>query len=186
MMLPNRTRVRRTGDAVNRNTFAEDRPHHLTPEESAELEHWREVDPARAAALAGHQLPTFPERLADAVAGMVGSWLFLAIQSIVFAAWIATNVIGWVAEWDPYPFILLNLLLSFQAAYFSPIIMMSQNRQARIDRRHAMSDSEINLQAALEIKSLHEKVDGLIDAIGQLRKEIGSSTTISHPPAISR
>jgi uncharacterized membrane protein len=77
-----------------------------------------------------------------------------------------------MAEWDPCPFILLNLVLSLQAAYTAPIIMMSQNRQASIDRRRAMMDSEINLQAALEIKSLHQKVDGLLAAVDQLRENL--------------
>jgi uncharacterized membrane protein len=95
----------------------------------------------------------------------------LAIQTIVFSAWIIANIVGWTAVWDPYPFILLNLVLSVQAAYTAPIIMMSQNRQADIDRRRAISDSEINLQAALEIKSLHEKVDTLMLEVEQLRKE---------------
>jgi uncharacterized membrane protein len=152
--------------------YAEDRLHHLTAEESAELEHLREVAPARVAAHADHKPLTFPERVADAVATTLGSWRFLLVQSVVFAGWISANVIGWVAAWDPYPFILLNLLLSFQAAYTAPIIMMSQNRQASIDRRRALNDSEINLQAALEIKSLHEKVDDLTTTIGQLREEL--------------
>jgi uncharacterized membrane protein len=149
--------------------------HHLTIEENAELEHLREVSPARVAAQADLQPPTFRERVADALAAQIGSWRFLVIQTIVLAGWITANVIGWMAEWDPYPFILLNLILSFQAAYTAPIIMMSQNRQAGIDRRRAIIDSEINLQAALEIKSLHEKVDRLIDAISELHEEISSS-----------
>ena len=61
--------------------------------------------------------------------------------------------------WDPYPFILLNLLLSFQAAYTAPAIMMSQNRQSELDRRHAQNDYEINVKAELEIELLHEKID---------------------------
>jgi uncharacterized membrane protein len=71
------------------------------------------------------------------------------------------NVVGWLGAWDPYPFILLNLVLSFQAAYTAPIIMMSQNRQAELDRHRALSDYEINLQAALEIKSLQKKLDAI-------------------------
>ena len=109
--------------------YVKDLLHHLTAEETAELEHLREVAPAQVAAHADHEPPTFPERIADAVAGALGSWRFLLVQSIVFAGWITANVIGWIAAWDPYPFILLNLLLSFQAAYTAPIIMMSQNRQ---------------------------------------------------------
>ena len=68
---------------------------------------------------------------------------------------------GYIAHWDPYPFILLNLVLSFQAAYAAPIIMMSQNRQAEIDRRHAEHDYRINVKAELEIEFLHGKIDAL-------------------------
>jgi uncharacterized membrane protein len=59
----------------------------------------------------------------------MGSWRFIIIQSLLLAGWIGLNVMGWLAHWDPYPFILLNLVLSFEAAYAAPIIMMSQNRQ---------------------------------------------------------
>jgi uncharacterized membrane protein len=152
--------------------LTEDDLHHLTAEETAELEHLREVAPARVAAHTDQQPSAFRERIADALAAEIGSWRFLVIQTVLLAGWIVANVIGWMAEWDPYPFILLNLVLSLQAAYTAPIIMMSQNRQASVDRRRAMTDSEINLQAALEIKSLHEKMGGLLAIIGELREEL--------------
>jgi len=103
--------------------------------------------------------PTRGQRLADAVARTIGSWRFIAIQSSAIALWIGGNI--WVghSSWDPYPFILLNLLLSFQAAYTAPAIMMSQNRQSELDRRHAESDYEINIKAELEIELLHDKID---------------------------
>jgi uncharacterized membrane protein len=72
----------------------------------------REVSPARVAAQADLR-PPFRERVADALTAQIGSWRFLIIQTIVLAGWITANVIGWMAEWDPYPFILLNLVLSF-------------------------------------------------------------------------
>lgn len=99
--------------------------------------------------------------MADLVAATVGSWRFILLQSGAIVVWITGNV--WVGQgaWDPYPFILLNLLLSFQAAYTAPAIMMSQNRQSEQDRRHAESDYEINVKAELEIELLHEKVDML-------------------------
>jgi uncharacterized membrane protein len=75
------------------------------------------------------------ERAADAVATSMGSWRFIIIQSIVVAVWIAVNVVAIIQRFDPYPFILLNLLFSTQAAYAAPIIMMSQNRQAQKDRQ---------------------------------------------------
>lgn len=102
------------------------------------------------------------ERIAGHVAETVGSWRFIVIQSFLLCLWIAANVLGWVAKpWDPYPFILLNLALSFQAAYTAPIIMMAQNRQADIDRRRATQDYDVNLKAELEIELLHQKIDML-------------------------
>jgi len=71
------------------------------------------------------------------------------------------NVIGFIEHWDPYPFILLNLVLSFQSAYAAPIIMMSQNRQSEIDRRRAEHDYRINVKAELEIELLHAKIDAM-------------------------
>ena len=99
--------------------------------------------------------------LADWVAQTVGSWRFIVLQSIVLAVWIILNVLAFVQHWDPYPFILLNLILSFQAAYAAPIIMMSQNRQSEIDRRNAQNDYRINVKAELEIELLHNKIDAL-------------------------
>ncbi|PUE36044.1 DUF1003 domain-containing protein [Limnohabitans sp. Jir72] len=103
--------------------------------------------------------PTRGQWLADIVAATVGSWRFIIIQSTAIVVWIVGNVLSGTAAWDPYPFILLNLLLSFQAAYTAPAIMMSQNRQSEMDRRHAQNDYEINVKAELEIELLHEKID---------------------------
>jgi uncharacterized membrane protein len=99
------------------------------------------------------------QRLADQVAKTIGSWRFILIQSSAIAIWITGNVLVGENAWDPYPFILLNLLLSFQAAYTAPAIMMSQNRQSELDRKHAQTDYEINVKAELEIELLHEKID---------------------------
>jgi uncharacterized membrane protein len=101
---------------------------------------------------------SFAQRAADSVAALVGSWRFILAQTLVLALWIALNAAN-AAPWDPYPFILLNLVLSFQAAYAAPIIMMSQNRQAEIDRRRAIEDFDINRKAELEIETLHQKID---------------------------
>jgi uncharacterized membrane protein len=97
--------------------------------------------------------------LADKVAATVGSWRFIMVQSTAIVFWITGNVLTDSKSWDPYPFILLNLLLSFQAAYTAPAIMMSQNRQSEMDRRHAQTDYEINVKAELEIELLHQKID---------------------------
>ena len=103
--------------------------------------------------------PTLGQRLADAVARTIGSWRFIIFQSTAIVIWITGNVLSGSSAWDPYPFILLNLLLSFQAAYTAPAIMMSQNRQSEQDRRQAENDYEVNIKAELEIELLHEKVD---------------------------
>jgi uncharacterized membrane protein len=106
---------------------------------------------------------TFGQRLADRFAETIGSWRFIIIQSALLAVWITLNITAYVYRWDPYPFILLNLALSFQAAYAAPIIMMSQNRQSEKDHLQAKNDYEVNLKAELEIMQLHEKFNELRD-----------------------
>jgi uncharacterized membrane protein len=102
---------------------------------------------------------TLGERLSDLVAATVGSWRFILIQSGLLVAWLVANIASGGNAWDPYPFILLNLMLSFQAAYTAPIIMMSQNRQADIDRLRSIADYQVNIRAEAEISLLHEKID---------------------------
>src|SRR5271163_3394511 len=97
---------------------------------------------------------TTGQRIADGLAAVMGSWSFIIVQSVLLVLWIALNVAAWVNHWDPYPFILLNLALSFQAAYAAPIIMMSQNRQAAKDRLMAEQDYEVNCKAEDELKSI--------------------------------
>lgn len=92
---------------------------------------------------------------------LAGSWPFLIIQSVILGGWICANVL-WGHSWDPYPFILLNLVLSFQAAYTAPVILMSQNREAEIDRQKMSRDYFVNLKALLEIELLHRKIDQLL------------------------
>jgi uncharacterized membrane protein len=115
--------------------------------------------------------------LADAVAAAVGSWRFIAIQSSLLVAWIIGNATIGSGAWDPFPFILLNLMLSFQAAYTAPIIMMSQNRLSDVDRERALADYQVNLRAEAEIALLHEKVDlmrerELLELTGLLRETL--------------
>lgn len=118
------------------------------------------------------------ERAADAVASVVGSWRFIVIQSALLTAWLLFNVIS-AERVDPYPFILLNLLLSFQAAYTAPIIMMSQNRQADVDRRRSIEDFDVNCKAELEIETLHQKVDLLCEReIAQLTAAVDRLTKL--------
>jgi len=108
-----------------------------------------------------HKPKTAGERIADTVVGAMGSWRFIIIQSGILVIWIVLNVTAYIQQWDPYPFILLNLALSFQAAYAAPFIMMSQNRQQDIDRKHAENDFQVNVKAELEIELLHHKIDQL-------------------------
>jgi uncharacterized membrane protein len=100
-------------------------------------------------------------RMADGFAQVVGSWTFIIVQSIILAIWVVLNLIAFIEHWDPYPFILLNLVLSFQAAYASPIIMMSQNRQGERDRAQAQHDYETNLAAKEEIEMLMQNLSAL-------------------------
>ena len=99
------------------------------------------------------------ERMADKVAEFGGSWTFIILFGVFLAAWVLLNVLLALRAFDPYPFIFLNLLLSMLAAIQAPIIMMSQNRQAKIDRENAEHDYAVNLKAELEILDLHEKLD---------------------------
>jgi uncharacterized membrane protein len=104
---------------------------------------------------------TLGGKVADRVAATVGSWRFIIIQSLILAIWIVLNGVAWIEHWDPYRFILLNLALSFQAAYAAPIIMMSQKRLTAKDRLPAEHDHEVNVKAEMGIAELHRKLDAL-------------------------
>jgi len=97
---------------------------------------------------------TFGQKLADSVATGMGSWRFIIIQTIIVVVWMGLNVVGFVYHWDAYPYILLNLLFSTQAAYAAPIIMMAQNRQNQRDRAQADEDFRTNVEAKKEIEEL--------------------------------
>src|SRR6266478_4090236 len=118
---------------------------------------------------------TLGQRASDAFASAVGSWTFIIVQSIILAFWITLNAIAWIEHWDPYPFILLNLALSFQAAYAAPIIMMSQNRQALKDRLAAEEDYRINSKAEEELeavmKHLETQDDLMLSILQQLEEQ---------------
>ena len=101
---------------------------------------------------------TAGQRVADAVAATMGSWSFIITQSVILTLWIALNVVAWIEHWDPYPFIVLNLALSFQAAYAAPFIMISQNRQAERDRHQADEDFRTNVEAERRIEDLQKRL----------------------------
>jgi uncharacterized membrane protein len=119
---------------------------------------------------------SFGDRLADKVANGMGSWAFIIWQSIIVIMWMILNVVGLVQHWDVYPFILLNLIFSTQAAYAAPIIMMSQNRQNQRDREQAQHDYQTNIDAKKEIEALqlqlskieNEKLDKILELISKV------------------
>jgi uncharacterized membrane protein len=118
---------------------------------------------------------TFGERVADGVAASVGSWPFIIIQSILLATWILANAFlirDWLGgkPFDPYPFILLNLVLSFQAAYTGPVVMMSQNRQAAKDRDEAEHDYKLNRESFDRLERLEQNLRRVIELLEGLRR----------------
>jgi uncharacterized membrane protein len=144
---------------------------HFTQSDLEYLCYLRQQQPARAAKLP--QISSRGDRIADAVSATVGSWRFILIQSSLLALWICLNVTAWIKHWDPYPFILLNLALSFQAAYATPFILMSQNRQSDVDRQKAQQDLDCDLKAEMEIELLHDKLDSLrTQEIADLRVQL--------------
>lgn len=111
----------------------------------------------------------FGQRLADKVANGMGSWRFIIIQTLIVAVWMILNVIAFIQHWDPYPYILLNLLFSTQAAYAAPIIMMAQNRQSERDRAQADADYRTNCEAKIEIEELLQKLNSIeIDKLDKI------------------
>ena len=124
------------------------------------------------------QTLSFGQKIADKVAQGMGSWTFIIIQTIIVAIWMVLNVIGFIYHWDAYPFILLNLLFSTQAAYAAPIIMMAQNRQSERDRVQALADFQTNLEAKKEIEQLQvqltqmeiEKLDKILAILEKQNK----------------
>lgn len=111
----------------------------------------------------------FGQRLADSVAQGMGSWRFIILQTIVVILWMALNVVAFVGHWDPYPYILLNLVFSTQAAYSAPIIMMAQNRQNERDRSQADADFKTNKEAKKEIEQLLERLNSIeIDKLDKI------------------
>ena len=120
---------------------------------------------------------TMGQKVADGLANIMGSWTFIIAQTLIILFWIILNLFAYMHHWDPYPFILLNLLFSTQAAYAAPIIMMSQNRQNERDRIQARADYETNEKAEKEIEELqlalsrieNEKLDKILEILNSKR-----------------
>jgi uncharacterized membrane protein len=111
---------------------------------------------------------TIGQRVADSTARILGSWPFIISQTVFVAAWITMNIVAWRYHWDPYPFILLNLLFSVQAAYAGPVLMMSQNRAAERDRYQAQADYDTNSKAECEIEDMQadlDRIDAKLDRL---------------------
>jgi len=113
---------------------------------------------------------TFGQRAADWTTNVMGSWRFIIVQSCVLIVWVILNVVAWTKHWDPYPFILMNLVMSLQAAYTAPIIMMSQNRQAMRDRLEAHNDYLINQKAEEEVRAILDHLAAQDQALAQLHR----------------
>lgn len=102
---------------------------------------------------------------AEKIARLVGSWRFIIVQSIVLSGWIVVNLIAWQHRWDPYPFVFLNLMLSFQAAYTAPLLLIAQNRQDELDRELSQEDHTL-------IQKVHEHLCAQDDELEEIKKLI--------------
>ena len=136
-----------------------------------------------------HATLSFGGRVADAVANGMGSWKFIILQTILVILWMGLNLWGFMFHWNVYPFILLNLLFSTQAANTAPIIMMSQNRQNERDRLHAEQDYKTNKDAKQEIEALAitlksievDKLDKIIEMLQDQRNNSSKRTNPTKP-----
>lgn len=115
---------------------------------------------------------TLGERAADKVSQIIGSWTFLIIQSLILGLWVILNVIAWNYKWDPYPFIFLNLALSFQAAYATPILLIAANRHDRADRELAKKDYQTDLEAKKLIEKVHAHLAYQDQILEDIKKEV--------------
>ena len=118
---------------------------------------------------------TFGERLADKVGTVIGSWPFLITQTVLILIWVALNVIGFINHWDPYPFILLNLCFSLQAAYTGPILLVAGNRQSQLDRlrlEHTAAVEEASEKMTIEIlKEIDRNTEATVRILEHLRQQ---------------
>lgn len=126
------------------------------------------------------------QRIADTVAEMMGSWPFIITQSVILGFWFVLNSVAMIRHWDPYPFILMNLVLSTQAAYAAPIIMMSQNRQSAHDRLLAQNDFEVNRKAEIEIAAVLEHLAAQDRALEEIHVLLATICADRGLPAAAR
>ncbi|MFH1451944.1 MAG: DUF1003 domain-containing protein [archaeon] len=116
-----------------------------------------------------HGQRTFGEKAADKLATWAGSWGFIISFLLLLVLWIAVNIYAWINVWDPYPFILLNLVLSCIAALQAPVILMSQNRQSQKDRQKAEYDYRVNRRAMKGIEEIFLRLESIEDRLGMIK-----------------
>ena len=126
---------------------------------------------------------TLGQRAADRIAGLAGSWPFIITQTVILSLWATLNVTVLVFHWDPYPFILMNLVLSLQAAYTAPLIMMSQKRGAERDRVDAHNDYLVNVRAETEIRAILEHLEAQNHALQSIYHRVTESEETPHGQA---
>ncbi len=134
-----------------------------------------EMERRVASLIARHYVPppkSFGQRAADALTSFCGSWTFIIILFLYIGVWISFNLYAWFLQWDPWPFILLNLTLSCLAAVQAPIILMSQNRQEERDRIKADRDYMINRKAEKEVENMQQDLDDIKKMLRKVIKEI--------------
>ena len=129
---------------------------------------------ARNTAVVGESRLTLGERMADHIAQFAGSWTFILIFIGCLVTWVVLNLLMVSKAFDPYPFILLNLMLSCVAAIQAPVIMMSQNRQEQKDRLRSLNDYKTNLKSEIIIEDLHQKIDQLLQNQDEMMQRIAA------------
>ena len=122
---------------------------------------------------------TLGEHASDWVATRIGSWHFIIGQSILLVIWVILNVTALIKHWDPYPFILMNLVMSLQAAFTAPVIMMSQNRQAAKDRIEAHNDFLINQKTEVEVRAILDHLAAQDEALTRIYQVLSARSQIS-------
>ena len=128
------------------------------------------VENAAAEVFSHHHKLSIGQRAADNVTNLIGNWKFILAQLFLLVVWVIMNLVGWFYHWDPRPFILLNLLLSIQAAFAAPIIMMSQNRTAERDRHKAEMDLATDRKSEREIEEMQKKLETMDRKINEIRQ----------------